>query len=860
MSLYNSGNMYSYSVPIIKGDMWIVKSALNNTNIWTDVSQNNLSCTVTTDVQSNMVEINSTKSDANGTITEIYHYDQYKGIKHTIYFTNNDPSLTNHKFSFSNILEETPKSFTTVIVVNQTDPTDGDLSFESYSLWDSANQPIEFGGNGTILDWQSSEVISYNATQFLLNGTQVYDGFNLLYKQAVPTINPYHYSFGDGFGQLSDVKFQSQTDNTLDVYIHYANVTQILPVGDTTSIDPTLEQLSITNVVRSGNLRFRDCSISAQISQDTVFETFFRHTSTGNVFDQCFYPTMVFDITNIPDIATPINGTLILNLTSVATANLSFLANWYNIVSDQITGLTNADLHTAVFSSANIFDNIPDFDMGNYGSATCDTTSCKESKTLITDNFIIDFEAQLETGRNFYQLFNCPEFGQSQTKCDSDRAGFFAHTQRVIFDQATSFLEVTYEIFTVASAPQSLIATFSPSPDKCLADWELPLDNGGRIITGWKIERSTNNGSFTTLVADTGTQIPTSFTDSTITTDESYIYRVSAINQEGIGAIADSLSCGIPAIADPPTLSALGENPISKIELNWTPPNFDGGLPIDGYKIERSSGGGAFSVLIANTGNTNTLFTDGTVQGNVLFSYRVSTINSLGTSTPSNEQSFTIVIATGAGAVGSPIGAPSVDEDLLTQQEFDKALAEAIAQIPPLEITVFETVIETVIQTFFEFAIVDVTHDELTLNSFLQNERLGIRWSSGQNIVIVSTTPALSPFSFTFEQFPVIKRGSGAVISTDFILYDLQVPRNECTRELTRNCVEKIRYEIPITVNAVLNGTNVSDRGTITINLVEDEIDPILLIILSTLAIPVVAGLVQRRRGRGTIQPLRRVV
>ncbi len=81
-----------------------------------------------------MIEINSTKSDINGTISEIYHYDMYQGLKHTIYFTNNDPSLTNHKFSFSNILEDVPKSFTTIVI---TDQSNGTTSFDYYSLLDS---------------------------------------------------------------------------------------------------------------------------------------------------------------------------------------------------------------------------------------------------------------------------------------------------------------------------------------------------------------------------------------------------------------------------------------------------------------------------------------------------------------------------------------------------------------------------------------------------------------------------------------------------------------------------------------------------------------------------------------------------
>lgn len=217
------------------------------------------------------------------------------------------------------------------------------------------------------------------------------------------------------------------------------------------------------------------------------------------------------------------------------------------------------------------------------------------------------------------------------------------------------------------------------------------------------------------------------------------------------------------------------------------------------------------------------------------------------------------------GGVGSPVGGAPLDPEQLEQEAeslqdaFDQAIADAINSIETREITVIETVIETVVQFFFEFAIVDDVHEDVRLNSLLDRERLGIRWSSGMDIVIVSATIEPSPFTFTFEDFPAIKRGSGAVISTDFIQYDLNIPRNLCSETITANCVEKIRYEVPITVNAVINATAVSDRGSITIDLTEDPIDIIILIILSTLSITVVAGLVLRSRGRsGVIQTVRR--
>ncbi len=142
----------------------------------------------------------------------------------------------------------------------------------------------------------------------------------------------------------------------------------------------------------------------------------------------------------------------------------------------------------------------------------------------------------------------------------------------------------------------------------------------------------------------------------------------------------------------------------------------------------------------------------------------------------------------------------------------------------------------------------------------MDNERLGFRWSSGSNLVLVSAIPAPSPFFITFEPLPAVKQGSGFTVSTNFLLYDLEVPRNLCTTVITQNCVEKLRYEVPVTLNAIINEIQVSDTGTITVDLTEELIDPILVILLATFAIPVVGIIIQRARGRSSFIPARRAL
>ncbi len=201
----------------------------------------------------------------------------------------------------------------------------------------------------------------------------------------------------------------------------------------------------------------------------------------------------------------------------------------------------------------------------------------------------------------------------------------------------------------------------------------------------------------------------------------------------------------------------------------------------------------------------------------------------------------------GGSPVGDPVGDPISEEDIIES---------VLAQIEFVQ----PNIVESAVQTFFEFSVVDASLNQLTLNSLVTNERLGIRWSSGQDMVVTSAIPASSPFTITFETFPAVKRGSGAVISTDFVLYNIGVPNRNCTTQIRSDCVEKVRYEIPVTINGIVGGLEVTDTGTITIDLSEGTFDPILLLILSMFFIPLAGVMLQRSRGRSARIPVRRIV
>ena len=165
---------------------------------------------------------------------------------------------------------------------------------------------------------------------------------------------------------------------------------------------------------------------------------------------------------------------------------------------------------------------------------------------------------------------------------------------------------------TVPGAPTGLTATASGTTAINLS-WTPPLNNGGSVITGYKIEVSSNGGtSWTDREANTNST-STTYSHTGLSAGTTRHYRVSAINSVGTGAASstDNATTDDDATTVPgaPTSLSATASGSTRIDLDWDAPSSDGGSPITGYRIEVSPNGtSSWTDRVANTGTTTTTY------------------------------------------------------------------------------------------------------------------------------------------------------------------------------------------------------------------------------------------------------------
>ena len=177
--------------------------------------------------------------------------------------------------------------------------------------------------------------------------------------------------------------------------------------------------------------------------------------------------------------------------------------------------------------------------------------------------------------------------------------------------------------------------TADPAHDQVGLDWDVPDDS---TITGYRILRRLPAedlpGEFAVLLEHTGSAL-TTYVDTTVTPQTSYVYRVQAINAHGVSERSSWANALTPAVPAPTGLRAGTTS--AGVSLDWDDPE---DATITGYRILRRSGTensqGEFGVLVEDTGTAATAYLDDTAAGKVRYFYQVQAIRTSGLSAASD--------------------------------------------------------------------------------------------------------------------------------------------------------------------------------------------------------------------------------
>ena len=252
------------------------------------------------------------------------------------------------------------------------------------------------------------------------------------------------------------------------------------------------------------------------------------------------------------------------------------------------------------------------------------------------------------------------------------------------------------------TTPAALTAT-AISPSQIKLSWLPPSETFGQTIKGYEIKREIIPGVYDNVGETSGST--RTLIVSNLATDKTYSFAVSAkigfgSTQESNTASAtprdDSIDTSEEPIESTAVQMTVSSPPIkltatvvsgTQINLSWSPPVEDGNTPITGYKIEMKKDSNPYTTLVEDSESTTRTYSHTNLITNTKYTYKVSAINNVGTSEPSNEFSAT---PKSTNVQISPLGKLTIDEGKFlsfTVKLVDKSVKDVVFSLeknPPV--------------------------------------------------------------------------------------------------------------------------------------------------------------------------------
>ena len=140
------------------------------------------------------------------------------------------------------------------------------------------------------------------------------------------------------------------------------------------------------------------------------------------------------------------------------------------------------------------------------------------------------------------------------------------------------------------------------------------------------------------MLADNTGSAASSYTDDTVEAQTTYVYATKARNAQGLGPQSDPVSVTTPAAPPAKPRITAQSSTHSRAFLFWADPGDDS---ITGYQILRGLAVDTLTVLVQDTGSTDTRYTDETVEPETQYFYAIRARNAVGLSPQSDTVSTT---------------------------------------------------------------------------------------------------------------------------------------------------------------------------------------------------------------------------
>ena len=249
-TIYPAGYIAGQS-PLLPSVSWIARVAQNGTDVWSQLdSLNSASCQINTSQSKDGIIITATKQTPTLKLTHTINANIYNGIKETVKIDNNDPTLNNHKFAFT----QTVQTGQTLTLGNQT-----------YNISQAS---------GTVLDRNWIEN----------NKAKIFEIANKL-----------SYNFDKGFDYFWALRVLNE-NGIYKVALDYANVgqTAILP-GQSFEIDPTFTWGTSTSNLNNYDstskymgVRLTYASAKSQVIDNFTLKLYKQGSPTGTIYSKIY--------------------------------------------------------------------------------------------------------------------------------------------------------------------------------------------------------------------------------------------------------------------------------------------------------------------------------------------------------------------------------------------------------------------------------------------------------------------------------------------------------------------------------------------------------------------------------------------